>query len=162
MLTNTPINIWSIGNLPNEILHHGNAVSSAMRQVASTFGVASMVSAISLTANLFSGNNLAESQLIGIHAAFYPSTVITIISLVVATVRVKDHKEADVVSESRIVSGLSAAMHSNPYTVSSGDSIKCVIEKFIEYHIGGLSVIDNSRHIIDYVSDGDVLRYMVR
>lgn len=162
MLANTPINIWSIGNLPDEILHHGNAVSSAMRQVASTFGVALMVSAMSFATNLFGGDNSAKSQLIGIHAAFYLSIVIAVISLIVVIVKVKDRKKTDVVSEIRIVSELDAAMHSDPYTVSSGDSIERVIEKFIEYRTSGLPVIDSSRHIIGYVSDGDVLRYMAR
>lgn len=121
-----------------------------------------MVSAMSLATNLFGGDNSAKSQLIGIHAAFYLSIVIAVISLIVVIVKVKDRKKTDIVSESRIVSELDAAMHSDPYTVSSGDSIERVIEKFIEYRTSGLPVIDSSRHIIGYVSDGDVLRYMAR
>ena len=162
MLANTPINIWSISNLPDEILHHGNAVSSAMRQVASTFGVTLMVSVMSLATNLYAVDNSAKSQLIGIHAAFYLSIAIAVIGLVLVIVRVKDRKKTNVISESKTVSELDAAMHSNPYTVSSGDSIEQVIEKFIEYRTSGLPVIDNSRHIIGYVSDGDVLRYMAK
>lgn len=162
MLANTPINIWSIGKLPDEILHHGNAVSSAMRQVASTFGVALMVSAMSLATNLFADDNPAKSQLIGIHAAFYLSIAIAVIGLVLVIIKVKDRKKTDVISESKTVSELDAAMHLNPYTVSSGDSIEQVIEKFIEYRTSGLPVIDNSRHIIGYVSDGDVLRYVAK
>lgn len=162
MLANTPINIWSISTLPDEILHHGNAVSSAMRQVASTFGVALMVSTMSLATNLFADNNPAKSQLAGIHAAFYLSIAIAAISLVLVIVKVKDRRKTDDVSKSENVSELDAAMHSNPYTVSSGDSIEQVIEKFIEYRTSGLPVIDNIRHIIGYVSDGDVLRYLAK
>lgn len=162
MLANTPINIWSIGKLPDEILHHGNAVSSAMRQVASTFGVTLMVSAMSLTTNLFVSDNSVKSQLIGIHAAFYLSIIIAVISLIVVIIKVKDRKKTDDVSISKEVSEIDTAMHSNPYTVSSGASVKQVIEKLIEYRTGGLPVIDNSRHIIGYVSDGDVLRYMAK
>lgn len=162
MLANTPINLWSISTLPDEILHHGNAVSSAMRQVASTFGVALMVSTMSLATNLFVDNNPAKSQLAGIHAAFYLSIAIAGISLVLVIVKVKDRRKTDDVSKSENVSELNAAMHSNPYTVSSGDSIEQVIEKFIEYRTSGLPVIDNIRHIIGFVSDGDVLRYMAK
>ena len=162
MLANTPINIWSISNLPDDILHHGNAVSSAMRQVASTFGVALMVSTMSLATNLFAVDNPAKSQLIGIHAAFYLSIAIAVISLVLVIVKVKDHKKTNVISDSETESELNQAMHANPYTVSSGDSIEQVIEKFIEYRTSGLPVIDNRRHVIGYVSDGDVLRYMAK
>lgn len=162
MLANTPINIWSISKLPDEILHHGNAVSSAMRQVASTFGVTLMVSAMSLTTNLFVYDNSVKSQLIGIHAAFYLSIIIAVMSLVVVIIKVKDRKKTDDVSTGKAVSEIDMAMHSNPYTVSSDASVKQVIEKLIEYRTGGLPVIDNNRHIIGYVSDGDVLRYMAR
>ncbi len=162
MLANTPINIWSISNLPDKILHHGNAVSSAMRQVASTFGVALMVSAMSLATNLFASDNSVKSQLIGIHAAFYLSIAIAVIGLVLVIIKVKDREKTDSIFESKMISELDAAMHSNPYTVSAGDSIERVIEKFIEYRTSGLPVIDNGGHIIGYVSDGDVLRYMAK
>lgn len=162
MLANTPINIWSISNLSDEILHHGNAVSSAMRQVASTFGVALMVSAMSLVTNLSAAGNPAKSELMGIHAAFYLSIAIAVISLVLVIVNVKDRRKVNIVSESEALSELEEAMHSDPYTVSCGDSIERVIEKFIEYRTSGLPVIDNSRHVIGYVSDGDVLRYLAR
>jgi Na+/melibiose symporter-like transporter len=99
MLANTPINIWSISNLKNEILHHGNAVSSAMRQVASTFGVALMVSVMSLVTNLSAGNNQAEAQLSGIQAAFYLSIAFAVISLVMVIVKVKDRKKTGTIEE---------------------------------------------------------------
>lgn len=162
MLANTPINIWSINSLPDEILHHGNAVSSAMRQIASTFGVALMVSAMSLTTNLFTSDNSAKSQLIGIHVTFYLSIAIAVISLVLVIVKVKDRRKTDDISRRETVYELDAAMHSDPYTASCDDSIEGVIKKFIEYRTSGLPVIDNNRHIIGYVSDGDVLRYMAK
>lgn len=162
MLANTPINIWSISSLPDEILHHGNAVSSAMRQIASTFGVALMVSAMSLTTNLFASDNSAKSQLIGIHVTFYLSIAIAVISLVLVIVKVKDRRKTDDISRRETVYELDAAMHSDPYTASCDDSIERVIKKFIEYRTSGLPVIDNNRHIIGYVSDGDVLRYMAK
>lgn len=134
MLANTPINIWSISNLPDEILHHGNAVSSAMRQVASTFGVALMVSTMSLATNLFADDNPTKSQLIGIHAAFYLSIAIAVVSLVLVIVKVKDRKKTDDVSKSETVSELDSAMHSNSYTVSFGDSIEQVQDMAICNH----------------------------
>lgn len=103
MLANTPINIWSISSLPDEILHHGNAVSSAMRQIASTFGVALMVSAMSLTTNLFTSDNSAKSQLIGIHVTFYLSIAIAVISLVLVIVKVKDRRKTDDISRRETV-----------------------------------------------------------
>jgi DHA2 family multidrug resistance protein-like MFS transporter len=100
MLANTPINIWSISTLPDEILHHGTAVLSSMRQVALTFGVALMVSIMSLTTYLFADDNPVKSQLTGIHAAFFLSIAIACISLVLVIVKVKDNRKIVVVSKS--------------------------------------------------------------
>lgn len=158
MLANTPITIWSISNLPNEILHHGNAVLSTMRQVASTFGVALMVSAMSLGTNLLTDNDPAKAQLNGIHTAFYLSIAIAVVSLVLVIVKVKDRRKTDATEKTE----LCAAMHADPYAVLEGDTIERVVEKCIKHCIGGLPVIDDSKHIVGYVSDGDVLRYMAK
>jgi len=89
MLTNTPINLWAISTLDNETLNHGNAVSNTLRQVASTFGTALMVTVMTLVTSLFarrttagSANDGISAQLNGIHATFYFSTLIAVAAFV--------------------------------------------------------------------------------
>jgi len=87
MLTNPPMNLWAISTLTNETLNHGNAVSNTMRQVASTFGTALMVTAMTfVTASSLpfmpAYTDDVAAQLGGIHATFYLSTLIGLISLV--------------------------------------------------------------------------------
>jgi len=86
MLTNTPINLWSISTLSNETLNHGNAVSNTLRQVASTFGTALMITVMSLVTAMFASRATTDdgvgAQLTGIHATFYLSSLIALAAMV--------------------------------------------------------------------------------
>jgi CBS domain-containing protein len=51
-------------------------------------------------------------------------------------------------------------MVSQVHKVKENDTVRAVIEKFIEYRISGLPVVNDRNEIIGYVSDGDILRYI--
>ncbi len=51
-------------------------------------------------------------------------------------------------------------MISPVYTVKEKDSVRSVIEKFIEYRISGLPVVNDKDKIVAYISDGDIMRYI--
>jgi CBS domain-containing protein len=51
-------------------------------------------------------------------------------------------------------------MISPVYTVKESDSIRSVIEKFIQYRISGLPVVNDKSKIVAYISDGDIMRYI--
>ena len=94
MLTNPPMNLWSISTLTDQSLNHGNAVSNTIRQVASTFGTALMVTVMTFvtTASFLPTRitgDAAEAQLAGIHATFYLSTAIGIAALILIIKYVK-------------------------------------------------------------------------
>ena len=40
------------------------------------------------------------------------------------------------------------------------DYVGFVIEKFIEYGISGLPIVNDRNEIVGYISDGDILRYI--
>ena len=44
--------------------------------------------------------------------------------------------------------------------VKETDSVRSVIENFIEYGISGLPVINDANKIVAYISDGDIMRYI--
>jgi hypothetical protein len=93
MFANTPVNLWAIGKLSNDLLNHGNALSNTLRQVASALGTAVMVSAMSLVASVSASVEPLIAQLYGIHATFYLSIVIAAVSLVMVLRYIygKDH-----------------------------------------------------------------------
>lgn len=46
------------------------------------------------------------------------------------------------------------------YKVKENDTVRSVIEKFIEYRISGLPVVNDRNEIVAFVSDGDIMRYI--
>lgn len=46
------------------------------------------------------------------------------------------------------------------YKVKESDTVREVIEKFIENRISGLPVVNDQNEITGYISDGDILRYI--
>jgi CBS domain-containing protein len=46
------------------------------------------------------------------------------------------------------------------YKVKENDTVRSVIEKFIQHRIGGLPVVNDRNQIVAYVSDGDIMRYI--
>ncbi|MDR0886891.1 MAG: DHA2 family efflux MFS transporter permease subunit [Clostridiales Family XIII bacterium] len=166
MLANTPINIWALNKLPNNIIHHANAVQSTLRQVGSTLGVAIMVSVMSLVTSLSSKTQgTKQAQLTGISAAYWLAAAIAIICLIIVIINVWDTKKTKTSTvESGIALGteseLDKAMKRTPYTVSESATLAEVIDIFINRKTTGLPVIDESKRIVGYISDGDVLRYL--
>jgi CBS domain-containing protein len=51
-------------------------------------------------------------------------------------------------------------MNSNVYKVKQEDSVRSVIEMFIEYGISGLPIVNDRNEIVGYVSDGDIMRHI--
>ncbi|GKU83033.1 CBS domain-containing protein [Niallia sp. NCCP-28] len=51
-------------------------------------------------------------------------------------------------------------MISEVYKVKEDDTVRTVIEKFIEHQISGLPVVNDKNEITGYISDGDILRYI--
>ncbi|WML44034.1 CBS domain-containing protein [Neobacillus sp. PS3-40] len=51
-------------------------------------------------------------------------------------------------------------MISQVYKVKESDTVRSVIEKFIENRISGIPVVNDKNQIVAYVSDGDIMRYI--
>ncbi|QQE80136.1 CBS domain-containing protein [Alicyclobacillus sp. SO9] len=48
----------------------------------------------------------------------------------------------------------------NVYTAHRDDKVQTVLEKFAQYRISGMPLVDDSNHIVGYISDGDIMRYL--
>lgn len=46
------------------------------------------------------------------------------------------------------------------HKVKESDTVRSVIEKFIEYRISGLPIVNERNEIVSFISDGDILRYI--
>jgi CBS domain-containing protein len=162
MLANTPINAWSISSLHDDILHHGNAVSSTLRQVSASLTIAIMVSVMSYVSGLYSPD-LGEpaAQMMGVRTTYVLSAAIGIAALIIVIIKVKKGRVSVPAVEGDSFE-LDVAMKFDPYTVSSGDTLEQAIGKFIEFRTSGLPVVDEDQRVVGFISDGDVLRHMTR
>ncbi|WP_240374031.1 CBS domain-containing protein [Bacillus piscicola] len=48
------------------------------------------------------------------------------------------------------------------YYVNETDTLRAVIELFIQHGISGLPIINDQKEIVAYISDGDIMRYIGR
>lgn len=53
-------------------------------------------------------------------------------------------------------------MVSQVYKVKEDATVRTVIERFIDYRISGMPVVNDKNEIVAYISDGDILRYIGR
>lgn len=51
-------------------------------------------------------------------------------------------------------------MVSQIHKVKDSDSVRSVIQKFIDYRISGLPVVNDRNEIVGFISDGDILRFI--
>ncbi|MBS4201320.1 CBS domain-containing protein [Bacillus sp. FJAT-49732] len=51
-------------------------------------------------------------------------------------------------------------MNKEVYKVKENATLRSVIERFINYRISGLPVVNDRNEIVAYVSDGDIMRYI--
>lgn len=45
------------------------------------------------------------------------------------------------------------------YVAHQTDTIRSVLERFTEYRISGMPIVDANRRVVGYVSDGDIMRH---
>jgi CBS domain-containing protein len=48
------------------------------------------------------------------------------------------------------------------FSVQESDTIRAVIEKFVQYRISGVPVINEQNQVVAYISDGDIMRFIGR
>ncbi|MBL4952834.1 CBS domain-containing protein [Neobacillus sp. OS1-32] len=51
-------------------------------------------------------------------------------------------------------------MLTDVHKVKQSDTVRTVIEKFIEYRISGLPVVNERNEIVGFISDGDIMSYI--
>jgi EmrB/QacA subfamily drug resistance transporter len=153
MLANTPINLWAIEKLSNNLLSHGNSVSSTLRMIAATFGTAVMVTVMSIF------HTASSSELAGIVAAYWVSFGIAVLCVAIVVIRVWDPKKAEAITEDF---DLDQAMRTPPYTVRSTATLSEAIDKLIKYKTSGVSVVDDDGNLVGLLTDGRLLRHLGR
>lgn len=85
-----PVKTWSLNALPNDLISHGNAISTTFRQVAGSIGTAGIISIMTLVTQAQSQLGFALATLAGFKAAFGASALFLALGLGLTLVAVRE------------------------------------------------------------------------
>lgn len=85
-----PVNTWSLNALPNDLIPHGNAMSTTFRQVAGSVGTAAIISIMTIVTQAQSQLGFELATLAGFKAAFGVSALFLAFGLILIFLLVRD------------------------------------------------------------------------
>lgn len=168
----TPLNTWGVNSLDNKVVQHGNALSATTNQVGASFGTAFIVSLTALGA-LFAPDN-ADALTVtftGVHVAFTGMCVMLLIVVlgVLLFVREKpgDEKPAEegvfhipgIVGVNREFL-IADVMNPRPGYIGEHATVRDAIKIMRKRNTSGVPIVDADMHVIGFISDGDILKYL--
>lgn len=172
----TPLNTWGVNSLSNKVLQHANAVTSTVGQVFISFCTALVVSMTAISSTIAPNASAAEQLYLGEHIGFLSIVVLVCIVLLSVLFLARDrasdvkateeHKrELDRAARAAGQAGTVRVRHvmdAEPKYVPQTSSIRDVIGVFSGAETSGVPVVDDARHVVGFVSDGDVMKYIGR
>ncbi len=90
-----PVNTWSLNVLQKQLIPHGNAAATTLRQVAGSLGTAIIITVMTMVTLQSSDLGFKAATVRGFHAAFGVSAVIIAVALVLVLLYVHDHCQLD-------------------------------------------------------------------
>lgn len=171
MGTITPINTWGINSLDNKVIQHANALSNTLNQVGASLGTAILVSLSATSTFLFPNMPVLQQTMMGDRIAFCFTATLMIIIFLVIVIAVRDKKKssfsiANAAEAVRMPTkaddhiAVDLAMNTEPYFVRDTDSIREVAQILAANKTSGVPVVDESKKVVGFISDGDIMKYI--
>lgn len=188
----TPINTWGLNSLDNSVLQHAQGLSNTLNQVAASFGTALLVSISAFGPAVAPNAEPQVQAYTGYHLAFCTTAVLLAVAFLVVVLFVRNGKKAaspavETATQSNVwetahlghVKSTAAwrndaasvdykdltvrhAMTTDPTYVTVDATMRDVVRLLAATETSGVPVIDASRRVVGFVSDGDVASYLGR
>ncbi len=164
----TPLNTWGLNALPNTDLPHGNAIISTIEQIGSSLGTAFVVSLTALSSLYVSADApAAEQSYVGCHLAFMGMLGLIVIIALIIFIFVCDKKTTTVVTADSVPGidrpwVVSDIMNSLPDMLPATATIRDAVAIMQKTETSGLPLVDDAQHVVGFLSDGDILKYLAR
>ena len=179
----TPLNTWGLNSLDNRVIQHANSLQNTTNQVGASLGTAILVSLSATSAFLFPTMETAEQTMTGDRIAFAFTALLMVIVLIIVIAVVKDKKagaaEAAGAAGAGAAAGAAAApahfptsadesipvdlaMNRDPYYVQDTATIREVAQILADKKTSGVPVVDASKKVVGFISDGDIMKYIGR
>lgn len=152
----TPLNTWSLGFLPDELIPHGNAVSNTLRQVAGAVGTAILVSLMSLISSSAQGSP-AEASMIGAHVVYV--VIATSTFLIAACILFFVHgKPGAETSPSSLFPDAQSLAAADSLSIPENTIVREALQLFNAAGTTDAPIVDHSGNVVAFLSVGDVLK----
>lgn len=185
----TPIQTWGFNSLPNSAVQHATPLQNTLNQVAAAFGTALFVSTSNIGLALAPAASEWEQNALGYQITLALVAVVSMITIILAIKLVSDKKTKSARSaEPKATAEATAAraksttpaadsishvvdstmknvtvsefMHDHVYTANAHDTVGKVAQIFIRNRTSGVPIVDDERHAIGFITDGDVMKYL--
>lgn len=160
-----PAQTAALNTVPHDQNASGVSIMNLFIQVAASLGPALFTGVLSSTAAseaaLGVGATLAQAH--GFSAALWVATGVAALGVVIGVVFARSSRgEASRSAASTPAAALSLGevMKTDVHAISDKASVADLVSLLIETHTGSVPVVDGRRHVVGFVSDGDVVRYM--
>lgn len=189
--TMTPINTWGLNSLDNSVIQHAQGLSNTLNQVAAAFGTALLVSLSALGPLVSPEADALGQTYAGQHVSFCTTACLVLVALAVILVLVRDNKRpAQMVSAKTAAKKAASpaaerkaekaaqpeagaeqatdkvfvrdAMNLNPTYVSAAATMRDVVMIMAEADTSGVPVVDEDYHVVGFVTDGDMAKYLAK
>ena len=168
----TPLNTWGVNSLDNKVVQHGNALSATTNQVGASFGTAFIVSLTALGA-LFAPDN-ADALTVtftGVHVAFTGMCVMLLIVVLGVLLFVREKPGDEKPAEEGVfhIPGIvgvdrefliADVMNPRPAYIGEHATVRDAIKIMRKRNTSGVPIVDADMHVIGFISDGDILKYL--
>lgn len=189
--TMTPINTWGLNSLDNSVIQHAQGLSNTLNQVAAAFGTALLVSLSALGPLASPEADVLGQTYAGQHISFCTTAGLVMVALVVILVLVRDSKRPSQTVSAKTAAKKAAspaaehktekaaqpeidaeqaaekvfvrdAMNLNPVYVSAAATMRDVVLIMAETDTSGVPVVDEAYHVVGFVTDGDMAKYLAK
>lgn len=189
--TMTPINTWGLNSLDNSVIQHAQGLSNTLNQVAAAFGTALLVSLSALGPLASPEADVLGQTYAGQHISFCTTAGLVMVALVVILVLVRDSKRPSQTVSAKTAAKKAAspaaehktekaaqpeidaeqaaekvfvrdAMNLNPVYVSAAATMRDVVLIMAETDTSGVPVVDEDYHVVGFVTDGDMAKYLAK
>lgn len=155
----TPINTWSLGFLPDDLIPHGNAVSNTMRQVASAIGTAILVSLMAVISQSHADEGIATSTVAGA-AAIYIIVAICVLVIAICIFVFVKRDAALAKSDETGFPNAEGLVAVDSLAIPDGTTVRKALFMFNDAGTTDAPIVGRDGSIVAFLSVGDVLKQL--
>lgn len=164
MSTCTPLNTWALGFLPDELIPHGNAMSTTLRQVSMSISIALFATLLAVASSGDASVSAQQAMVFGSRITFFLEAALCVIALILILVFVKPGQEAEFDSATEKEG---ERIHARDFmrihlpVLKEDATLREAMELFIREGTTDSPVVNEKGNLVAFLSSSDIMRQLV-